>query len=172
LAQELGTENVRYLAPQASNFTWYPYPFTNPVEQNQPGMSSGLQKIHDCVDQLKKDGMAEDQIFILGFSQGACLSLEYAARHPRKFGGVIGLSGGMIGIGPEIPRGKYSGSLAGTPVFLGCSDSDPHIARERVEESAEVLTELDGAVDLRLYPNMGHTVNQDELETVRKMLST
>jgi phospholipase/carboxylesterase len=171
LAKELGTEEIRYLAPQAANFTWYPYPFTNPLEQNQPGMSSGLQKIHDGMQQLVEEGLDYEQIFLIGFSQGACLSLEFAARHPRRYGGIAGLSGGMIGIGPRIPTEHYEGDLQGTPVFLGCSDRDPHIAKERVNESAEMLSSLGATVDKRFYPNMGHTVNQDELQAVREMLA-
>jgi phospholipase/carboxylesterase len=133
-------------------------------------MSSGLQKIADALSQLQNEGFTTDQIYLLGFSQGACLSLEYAARHPQRFGGVIGLSGGMIGMGPSLPIEEYEGDLAKTPIFLGCSDRDPHIAKERVQETAEIMTRLNGSVDMRLYPNMGHTVNRDELDAVRSLM--
>ncbi len=105
---------------------------------------------------------------LLGFSQGACLTLEFAARNARRYGGVVGLSGGLIG--PDGTPRDYAGSLARTPVFLGCSDVDPHIPRERVEESAEVLRRLGGDVTARLYPRMGHMVNRDELRFVQGMM--
>ncbi len=120
------------------------------------------------VAQLRKTGVSSDRVALLGFSQGACLSLEFAARHAQRYAAVIGLSGGLIG--PPGTARDYSGSLQGTPVFLGCSDIDPHIPLERVHESAKVLRRLDGSVDERIYPRMGHTINQDELEAVIELL--
>jgi predicted esterase len=120
------------------------------------------------MDDLRRNGIAPDRVGLMGFSQGACLALEYAARHARKYAAVIGLSGGVIGP-PGTPR-DYAGSLAGTPLFLGCSDIDPHIPIERVHESAEVFRRLQAAVDARIYPGMGHVVNDDEIEAVRALL--
>jgi len=168
LTSELEAPDFAFLAPQADGYTWYPYRFLEPVERNEPGISSGLQVIGDLIEQLNDHDIPAEHIFLLGFSQGACLALEYAARHPQRYGGIIGLSGGLIG--PQISPEDYSGSLKQTPVFLGCSDVDPHIPRERVEESATIFRKLDGQVTLRLYPGMGHTVNQDEIDIIQQMI--
>ena len=169
LADEFGRDDLALVAPQAAGYSWYPYPFLAPLHQNEPWLSSGLARLGEVVAQLETEGMPAERIVLLGFSQGACLSLEFAARNPRRYGAAIGLSGGLIGP-PGMPR-EYPGSLAGTPVFLGCSDHDPHVPRERVDETAEVLRELNAEVTERIYPNMGHTVNQDEVEHVRRLLA-
>jgi predicted esterase len=169
LADELGREDFAYLAPQAAGYTWYPYSFLAPMHQNEPGLSSGLARIGEVLSLLEAEGMPAERTILLGFSQGACLSLEFTARNPRRYGGVVALSGGLIGP-PGTPR-DYAGSLAGTPVFLGCSDRDPHIPLARVEESAEVLTGMGAEVTKRIYPAMGHTVNEDELEFVRGLMA-
>jgi predicted esterase len=169
LAEQLRLEDVLYLAPQAAGQTWYPFSFLMPIDRNEPGLTSGLKKISSLVDALGSEGMSPERIGLLGFSQGACLSLEYAARHARRYAAVIGLSGGVIGP-PGTPR-DYAGSLEGTPVFLGCSDIDPHIPVERVQESADVFRRLNAVVDERIYPGMGHIVNEDELAAVRALLS-
>jgi predicted esterase len=169
LAQELRVRDVAYLAPRAAGRTWYPYPFLAPIEQNEPGISSGLRVLSGLVDQASREGVGADRVVLMGFSQGACLSLEFAARHAQRYAAVVGLSGGLIGP-PGTPR-NYSGTLDGTPVFLGCSDIDPHIPIGRVHESAEVFRRLGGSVDERIYPRMGHTINRDELQAVEKLLS-
>jgi len=169
LARELDAPAFAFLAPQAAGYSWYPYRFLEPVERNEPGISSGLHRIGDLIEQLNENNIPAEHIFLLGFSQGACLALEYAARHPQQYGGIIGLSGGLIG--PQISPADYHGSLKQTPVFLGCSDVDPHIPRERVEESAAIFRKLDGKVTTRLYPGMGHTVNQDEIDIIQQMIS-
>ena len=131
-------DKITFMAPQASGFTWYPYSFLAPTEKNQPGLNSGLQAISDLIVQIEKEGISKENIFLLGFSQGACLATEFVARHPGKYAGVIGLSGGLIG--DEVDPSVYSGDLEGTPVFLGCSDIDPHIPKERVDETeAEIF---------------------------------
>ena len=168
IAREMEAPDFAFLAPQADGYTWYPYRFLEPVERNEPGISSGLQVIGDLIEQLNDHDIPAEHIFLLGFSQGACLALEYAARHPQRYGGIIGLSGGLIG--PQISPEDYSGSLKQTPVFLGCSDVDPHIPRERVEESATIFRKLVGQVTLRLYPGMGHTVNQDEIDIIQQIV--
>jgi predicted esterase len=169
LADELGISDIAWVAPQAAGHTWYPYSFLEPIEQNEPGISSGLGVLAGLVEDLGRGGLPASRVGVLGFSQGACLSLEFAARHADRYAAVVGLSGGLIGP-PGTPR-DYAGSLAGTPVFLGCSDIDPHIPVERVRESATVFRRLGASVDERIYPGMGHTINQDELAAVRALLS-
>lgn len=168
LALEFQTEDVAYLAPQAAGNTWYPYSFLTPIERNEPGISSGLLVLAGLVALLRTQGMPADRVGLLGFSQGACLSLEFAARNARRYAGVVGLSGGLIGP-PGTPR-TYSGSLDGTPVFLGCSDTDAHIPLERVHESAQTFESLGARVDERIYRWMGHTINEDELTWIRAFL--
>lgn len=167
LAAELSHPGFAYLAPQAAGDTWYPYRFLAPIASNQPWLSSALAVIGEVLERLSAAGIPPERTILLGFSQGACLALEFTARHARRYAGVVGLSGGLIG--PDGTPRDYSGSLAGTPVFLGCSDVDPHIPRQRVQHSAEVLQRLGGEVTVRLYPNMGHATNQDELDFVRDM---
>jgi predicted esterase len=168
LARELRVDDVAFVAPEAAGHTWYPYSFLAPLADNEPYLSSALGLLDRIVGDLQ-NAIASERIALLGFSQGACLSLEYAARHAQRFAAIVGLSGGLIGP-PGTPR-DYAGSLAGTPVFLGCSDVDPHIPLERVHETAHVLGHLGASVDERIYPRMGHLVNEDEIEAVRKLLS-
>ncbi len=168
LAQEWRAAKIAYLAPQAANNTWYPNRFIAPVATNEPWLSSALASLDDVFQAVANAGIAADHTVLLGFSQGGCLALEFAARNPRRYGAVVGLSAGLIENGDK-PR-SYSGTLAGTPVFLGCSDVDFHIALERVERSAEILSHLGGEVDKRIYRNMGHTVIRDEIEAVQQIL--
>ncbi len=147
---------------------WYPYSFLTPIPQNEPWLTSALGVVGGLVQTLGEQGVPSERVVILGFSQGACLTLEFAARNARRYAAVIGLSGGLIGP-PGTPR-VYSGSLDGTPVFLGCSDVDPHIPVERVRESAAVLRTMKAIVDERIYRGMGHTVNDDEIAAVRALL--
>ena len=170
LTADLHWPGFIYLAPHAAGNTWYPNSFLAPIASNEPDLSSGLAVITSLLDQLAQVGIPAERTILLGFSQGACLSLEYIARNPRRYGGVVGLSGGLIG--PDGTPRDYPASLAGTPVFLGCSDMDPHIPKERVELSAEVLRQLGGNVTTRLYPHMDHTVNQDELHFVQGMMAS
>jgi predicted esterase len=170
LAQELNQPEFAYLAPQAAGYTWYPYSFLAPIPQNEPGITSGIAVVNALVEQIAAAGIPYERIVIGGFSQGACLALEFTARHARRYGGVLGYSGGLIG--PEGTPRDYPGSLGGTPIFLGCSDVDAHIPKERVELTAEVLSKLGGQVSMRLYPGMGHTINQDEIEAGREMMTS
>src|SRR4051794_13913071 len=144
IAQELQLSDVACLAPQAAGHTWYPNSFLSPIARNEPGITSGLGVIERLIASLGDDGIGPERIALLGFSQGACLSLEFAARHARRYAGVFGLSGGLIG--PPGPARDYAGSCDGTPVFLGCSDIDPHIPLERVHETAEVFRRLGARV--------------------------
>ncbi len=160
---------VAYLAPQAAGFSWYPDRFLAPLERNQPWLSSALALLGQVVAAMEEQGIPPERILLLGFSQGACLALEFAARHARRYGGLAALSGGLIG--PDGAPRDYAGSLEGTPAFLGCSDVDPHIPLERVHHSAEVLRRLGAQVSVSLYPGMGHTVNNAEIVAVRAMLA-
>ena len=168
LAREFSHHDIAYLAPQAAGNTWYPYSFLMPMEQNEPALSSALRLIDTLLASLKAQNVPPEKVALMGFSQGACLSLEFAARHARRYAAVAGFSGGLIGP-PATPR-EYSGSLDGTPVFLGCSDVDPHIPVDRVYESADVMTHLGAVVDMRIYPRMGHAINEEEIRTVDALL--
>lgn len=168
LVPALDRPDFAYLAPQASGNTWYPNSFMAPIPSNEPGISSGMQAIRDVLAQVQEAGIPPERTILLGFSQGACLASEFAARHARRYGGVAALSGGLIG--PDGTPRDYAGSLDGTPVFFGCSDVDFHIPKERVEHSAQVMERLGGEVTMRLYPGMGHLVNDDEIEQVQAMM--
>jgi predicted esterase len=168
LAAEFGTTNVAFLAPQAAGRTWYPNSFLFPIRDNEPWLTSALGVIAGLVDGLIARQIPHGRIALIGFSQGACLSLEFAARHPQPYAAVVGLSGGLIGP-PGTPR-DYPGAFDGAPVFLGCSDIDPHIPLARVQESAAVFRRMGASVDERIYPRMGHTVNEDEIGAVTRLL--
>ena len=170
LAAQWNQPDFTYLAPQAAGNSWYPYSFLAPLASNEPFLSSALTQVEDVLERIAQAGIPPEGTMLCGFSQGACLVLEFAARHARPYGGVVGLSGGLMG--PDDAPRNYAGSLEGTPVFLGCSDIDPHIPQERVRLSDEVLRRLGGEVTMRLYRGMGHTINQDEMETVRQMMGS
>jgi len=156
------------LAPQAAQRTWYPESFLAPLNENQPWLDSALSRIDSLLQECQAHGLSSEQVALLGFSQGACLVLEFVARYPRRYGAVIGLTGGLIGP-PGTPR-QYTGSLQGTPIFLGSGDSDPHVPFERVLETQAVLTQMDARVELRRYPAMPHTINDDEMQAARSLL--
>jgi predicted esterase len=168
LVPAIDTPGFAYLAPQAAGNTWYPNSFLSPIPTNEPGISSGLEAIEDLMAKINAASIPPDRTMLLGFSQGACLSLEFAARHAHRYGGVAGLSGGLIG--PDGTPRDYSGSFAETPVFLGCSDVDSHIPAERVRETAKVFERMGAVVTMKLYPGMGHTVNDDEISAVRAIM--
>lgn len=171
LAKEFDPENVAFFAPQAANNTWYPHRFIVPIAMNEPWLTWALAKIESLLAEVQAAGIPPEKTFLLGFSQGACLAVEYAARHPQRYGGVVALSGGLIGEeGKPLVYPKGS-DLARTPIFLGCSDVDFHIPKERVEESAQVLIQMNADVTMRLYPGMGHIVNEDEIAFVRQMIA-
>ena len=164
----LGLATVAAVAPQAAGHTWYPQSFLAPIEANQPYLDSALRKLDAVVSDLLARGVPSERIAILGFSQGACLTSEYIARHPRRYGAAMALTGGLIG--PPGTARNYAGSLDGTPVFLGTSDPDPHVPIERVRETQRVLTSMGASVELRRYPGMPHTINQEELEVCRALV--
>jgi predicted esterase len=168
LGAELIHPGVAYFAPQAAGNAWYPNPFTSPIESNEPYLSSALEVVGSLLATIEKSVPA-DRVILLGFSQGACLTLEFAARHARRYGGVVGLSGGLIG--PDGAPRDYPGSFDGMPAFMGCSDVDPHIRKDRVIEAAEVYRRMGAKVTAKLYPGMGHTVNEDEIKAVRELVA-
>src|SRR5437867_9560649 len=159
IASEVQQPGWAYLAPQAAGNTWYPNPFTAPLESNEPHLSAAMETIARVVERIEARVPAQ-RIVLLGFSQGACLTLEWAARNARRFGAVVGLSGGLIG--PDGTPRDYPGTFDETPVFLGCSDIDPHIAMHRVVEAGEAFKTMGAVVNLRFYPGMAHTVGRSE----------
>ena len=166
-SQAIGLPGIAYVAPQAAGNTWYPYSFLVPMAQNEPGLSSGFRVLAGLIETIERDGVPASRVALLGFSQGACLTLEFVARHARRYAAVVGLSGGVIGP-PGTPR-TYAGSLGGTPVLLACSDVDSHIPLERVHESTRVFRALGAVVDERIYPGMGHLVTEEEIVLVRAL---
>ena len=168
LAAGLDIEGFAFLAPQASGNTWYPNSFMAPIPSNEPGITSGIQAIGDVIGAIEAAGMPAGRTILLGFSQGACLSLEFSARNARRYGGIACLSGGLIG--PDGTPRDYGGTYEGTPAFLGCSDIDGHIPAARVIESADVVKRMGAEVTMKLYPGMGHLVNDDEIEHVRALM--
>lgn len=168
LAYEIDLPGIAYIAPQAEKNTWYPYRFLSPVEMNEPGLSSGLAVIDSIFITLLQKGFSSEQIYLLGFSQGACLSIEYAARNPKAYGGIFGLSGGLIG--ETLNQNNYLGNLEGTDVFLGCSDIDSHIPLHRVNETEIIFKSLGANVTKRIYKQMAHIVNEDEIAFVKALI--
>jgi len=169
LTPAIGHPGVAYLAPEAVGNTWYPHSFLRPFEFNEPFLTSALACVDRLVEHVLAAGIPSERLAIGGFSQGACLTQEYAVRHPRRFGAILGLSGGLIG--PPGTTWESSPALAGTPVFIGCSDVDDHVPLSRVNESAEVFRKAGAEVDERIYAGMAHTVNMDEAEACRAMIA-
>jgi phospholipase/carboxylesterase len=169
LAAELTQPGFTFLAPAAPGGSWYPRSFMADFAENEPALSAALSTVDGLVRLIEEQGIPRERIMLLGFSQGACLSAEYSVRHPARYGGVMALSGGLIG--PPGTRWEHDGDFGGTPVLLGCSDVDPHIPRKRVAESAAVFARMGAEVTERIYPGMGHQVNEDELELVRSVMT-
>lgn len=169
LSDYFGQSDIAYLAPQAAGHVWYPQRFMEPTERNQPWLSGALGVVRNLVDDVVASGIAPENVVLLGFSQGACLALESAARRPRRYGGVVGLSGGLIGADSEMWAG--SPEIAGTPVILGCSELDAHIPLARVEATAERFETSGAHVTKRIYRGSGHGVNDDEVALIRTLLS-
>lgn len=168
LVPALGRTDVTYLAPAAAGRTWYPNSFLAEIASNEPGISSGIAALASLVARAEAAGVVRRRIVLLGFSQGACLTAEFVARHASRFGGVVVFSGGVIG--PAGTPREYAGSLDGTPVFLGCSDRDAHVPEWRVRETATLFETMGAAVTLRIYPNMGHLVNDDEIAHAQQII--
>lgn len=168
LVSHLNVPGFAFLAPQANGGTWYPQRFLVPRAANEPYLSHSLETLTGILKQIEDAGIPPEKTLIMGFSQGACLAQETAARYPKRYGGVVAFSGGLIGADNEL--NGYPGSLEGTPVFIGCSDIDEHIPVKRVHDSTRILTGLGATVTERIYPGMGHTINQDEIDFVRGMM--
>lgn len=168
LAGHFSASDVAYIAPQAAGSAWYPYSFLAPIEQNEPWLGSALRVISSLTDDLGRQGIPPERLVVMGFSQGACLTLEFAARHPRRYAAVVAFTGGLIG--PAGTPRSHQGNFEGTPVFIGSSDVDPHVPLERVRESSAVFRRMGASVDERIYPGMGHTVNADEVRAADALL--
>ena len=168
LRSHLGVDKYYVVAPQATNYTWYPYSFLSPTSQNEPWLSSALSLIRSIVHDIEAAGISSDRIYLLGFSQGACLSLEFATRNARKWGGVIAFTGGLIG--DKVDPGNYDGIFGGTKVFIGNSDQDPHVPLTRTQESTRIMAKMGANVTHKVYAGMGHTINEDEIGVARSLL--
>jgi phospholipase/carboxylesterase len=168
LGSYLNVGDYALIAPQASGHTWYPYSFMAPVAQNEPGLSSAIEVINSIVDDILKAGIPASNIYFMGFSQGACLTLEYVTRHAQPYGGVVAFTGGLIGA--ELNLANYNGDFNGTPVFIGSSDPDMHVPVTRVRESEQIMKKMGADITVKVYPGMGHTVSQDEVETANTLV--
>lgn len=168
LAGYFNLKDFALIAPQATNNTWYPYSFLMPPKQNEPWLSSALNVLRDVVKDINDANIASEQIYFLGFSQGACLTLEFVTRNARRWGGVIAFTGGLIG--DKIYTENYSGDFVNTPAFIGSSDPDPHVPVERVNASTTVIKNMHAAITTKIYPGMGHTINKDEIEQANNLI--
>lgn len=168
LSTYFALHNAHIIAPEATNNSWYPFSFLVPVEQNEPWLSSSLDMLKKVLDDVLNAGKQSNQIFILGFSQGACLTLEFAARNATQFGGVVAFTGGLIG--NTINNNLYKGDFNKTKIFIGNSDKDPHVPLQRSKDSQQILQQLGADVSLKIYPNMPHTIIEDEINWVNENL--
>ncbi len=168
LAAEIDLSDACFIAPQATQNSWYPFPFIAPITQNEPALSSALEMIGNWIKEIQTYNISTKNIYLLGFSQGACLSLEFAARNAMRYGGVFGLSGGLIG--QTLNLTNYKGNFEEMPIFLGCSDTDPHIPKNRVLETEKILQNMGAKVQTKLYPNGLHTVYDEEIEIINKLI--
>lgn len=166
LSSYLEVTDFTLIAPQATNNTWYPYSFLAPPSQNEPWLSSALDLLKNLTEELNSLGIPSENIYFLGFSQGACLTLEFVARNAKRYAGVVAFTGGLIG--DKIYNQNYKGDFQGTPIFIGSSNPDPHVPVERVYASANILKNMNAAVTEKVYNNMGHTINQDEIDLANK----
>lgn len=168
LAAHLEVTDFTLLAPQATNNTWYPYSFLVPPSQNEPWLSSALNLVKELVDELLEKGISSHNIYFTGFSQGACLTLEFVARNANRYGGVAAFTGGLIG--DHLYDENYRGDFQNTPVFIGTSDPDPHVPVERVSDTETVLKKMNADVTAKIYKNMGHTISHDEIEQANQIV--
>ena len=168
IASHLNVQEYALFAPEATNNTWYPYSFMAPPEQNEPWLSSALNLVKEAVDAATEQGISAENIYFLGFSQGACLALEFVARNAKKFGGVVALTGGLIG--DKIDQDNYTGNFNSTPIFMGTGNPDPHVPIERVKESAIILEKMNAKVHLKVYDGKAHIVSQDEIDEANRLV--
>src|SRR5690606_29585214 len=168
LAKYFNLKDCAYLAPQASNSTWYPYSFLAPIEQNEPWFSSALEMLNELLNEINEVGISMEKVYFLGFSQGACLILEFAARHANKYGGVVAFTGGLLG--DQLDVSKYKRDFQSTPIFISTGNPDAHVPLSRVKESVEILEKMNASVNLKVYENRPHTISEDEVEQANKWL--
>jgi phospholipase/carboxylesterase len=168
MSEYLNVSNFALVAPQAENNTWYPQSFLAPRANNEPSLSNALKTINDTVLDLEKEGFSKEQIYFLGFSQGACLTLDYVAANAGRYGGVVAFTGGLIG--EQVDHRNYHGDFDGTPIFIGSSDPDMHVPVSRVKESTVLLEGMGAQVTEIIYQNMGHTISQAEISQVNKLI--
>lgn len=168
LAPYLKVEDYTLIAPQATNYTWYPYSFLVPRNQNEPWLSSALDLLSEIVRDINQSGIGNENIYFLGFSQGACLALEFSTQNAQKWGGVVALTGGLIG--DKIIAENYSGDFLKTPIFIATSNPDPHVPLARVQETTSLLKSRNALVTEKVYPNMGHTISEDEIEKANQLV--
>ena len=168
LAEYLNVGDYLLIGPEASQNTWYPNSFIAPISSNQPKLYQALELINQAVELAKEKGIQSENIYFLGFSQGACLTLEYTSRNAQKYGGIVAFTGGLIG--EELTRDHYNGDFENTPVFIGTSDPDFHVPVERVQDTTKLMRELGAQVEERIYPNMGHTITQEEIRIVNETI--
>ncbi|MGB3616910.1 MAG: alpha/beta hydrolase [Catalinimonas sp.] len=169
LARELDAADYAWVALQAPGRTWYPCSFMAPTAQNEPYFSDSLRRLAELHEHLNERGFADDRICWAGFSQGACLTTEFCARHARRWGGVVAFTGGLIGA--TLDPTHYDGDFAGTPTFLGSSDPDPHVPPARVRDTERTYAGMGAAVTCRIYPGLGHTINADEVAQANQILA-
>ncbi|MBT1703951.1 alpha/beta hydrolase [Chryseosolibacter indicus] len=168
LSSHLNIKDYAIIAPQATNYTWYPYSFLAPPSQNEPWLSGAITLLSEIVSDINASGIASENIYFAGFSQGACLTLEFVTRNARKWGGAVAFTGGLIG--DKIYTENYKGDFEGTPVFIGTSDPDMHVPVERVYASTNILKSMNASVTEKVYANMGHTIIPDEIENANKLV--
>jgi phospholipase/carboxylesterase len=168
LKKHLNLENMAIYAPNAANHSWYPYSFMAPVAQNQPALDSALAVIGEVVAEIEASGINADHIYFAGFSQGACLTLEYTTRNAKRYGGIIALTGGLVG--QQLAEENYNGDFAGTPVFISTGDPDPHVPVSRVKESIATLERLNAFVTYAIYPGRPHTISTEEIKLVNNQI--
>jgi phospholipase/carboxylesterase len=168
LSSLLHVQDFALLAPQATQQTWYPYSFLTPPADNEPWLSSALSLLGSVIEDITAAGITAENIYFTGFSQGACLTLEFITRHAQRWGGVAAFTGGLIG--DKLYPENYHGDFGGTPVFIGTSDPDPHVPVTRVQASEAILRERHAQVTVKVYPNMGHTISRDELEQANTLI--
>ncbi|HAE66903.1 MULTISPECIES: alpha/beta hydrolase [Sphingobacterium] len=168
MSSYLHVDNFALLAPQAENHSWYPYSFIAPVQENEPWLSSAIDLIDHTVKLALANGILTENIYFFGFSQGACLTLEYLTRHGQRYGGAIAIIGGVIG--EEINRDNYKGDFAQTPIFIGTSDPDFHVPLERVEATVAILEQMNANVKLMVYQNAGHSINREEIDLANEFV--
>ncbi|WP_343617007.1 dienelactone hydrolase family protein [Flavobacterium sp.] len=168
IARYLNVSDFALVAPQAEGRTWYPYSFLAPINENEPFLSNSLKTVSQVVASVEENGIKRENIYFLGFSQGACLTLEYTSRNADKYGGIIAFTGGLIG--DQVYENHYTGDFKNTPIFMGTSDPDFHVPVERVNDSEELLKRMGAAVTKKIYPDMGHTISQDEINIVNALI--